>query len=106
MVQELLDAGADVDSRDVALKPPLNWAKDANQEHVVNFFVSRRVRHQINNRIVTPCDSQTPTGVTSSDSALNAEQSATCQRYLWIFPPRVKVKLTSIQTPSVIYFSL
>jgi hypothetical protein len=73
MVQKLLDAGADVDSRDLALKTPLNWAKDAKQSHIVLFFISRGVKRQIDDRIVAPYDSRTPTGVTSSDSAVNAE---------------------------------
>jgi ankyrin repeat protein len=73
MVQKLLEAGADVDCRDLALKTPLSWAREAKQKHIVDFFVSRGVRRQIDDRIVATYDSRTPTGVTSSDSALNTE---------------------------------
>jgi len=73
MVQKLLEAGADVDSIDLALKTPMTWAREAKQRHIVDFFVSRGARRQIDDRIVVPFDSRTPTGMTSSDSAMNAE---------------------------------
>lgn len=73
MVQKLLDAGADVDSVDLALKTPLTWAREAKQSHIVDFFVSRGARCQIDDRIMAPFDSRTPTAMTSSDSAMNAE---------------------------------